>query len=139
MLSLSVFKVSFKKFLSNSDLISESDLEKIASLDIESSFDYEKDECYFCYIITNQIEIEKYKKILEKNYIGYTCKDISEYIIKNEYDIDYIGDYLDENNYYFIVREQPHFECQTFHSVYCSLFAAPSSVGASLLDSYLMV
>jgi hypothetical protein len=100
MLSLSVFKVSFKKFLSNSDLISESDLEKIASLDIESSFDYEKDECYFCYIITNQIEIEKYKKILEKNYIGYTCKDISEYIIKNEYDIDYIGDYLDENNYY---------------------------------------
>lgn len=100
MLSLSVFKVSFRKFLSNSDLISESDLEKIASLDIESSFDYEKDDCYFCYIITNQIEIEKYKKILEKNYIGYTCKDISEYIIKNEYDIDYIGDYLDENNYY---------------------------------------
>lgn len=100
MLSLSVFKVSFKKFLSSSSLISDSDLEKIASLDIESSFDYEKDDSYFCYIITNQIEIEKYKKILEKNYIGYTCKDISENIIKNEYDIYYIGDYIDENNYY---------------------------------------
>ena len=100
MLPLSVFKVSFKKFLSSSSLIPDSDLEKIASLDIESSFDYEKDDCYFCYIITNQIEIEKYKRILEKNYIGYTCKDISEDIIKNEYDIYYIDDYIDENNYY---------------------------------------
>jgi hypothetical protein len=100
MLSLSVFKVSFKKFLSNSSLIPDSDLEKIANLDIESSFDYEKDDCYFCYIITNQIEIEKYKNILENNYIGYTCKDISKDIIKNEYDIYYIGDYIDENNYY---------------------------------------
>jgi hypothetical protein len=97
---LSVFKVSFKKFLSNNNLIPDSDLEKIANLDIESSFDYEKDDSYYCYIITNQIEIEKYKNILEKNYIGYSCKDISDKLIKNEYDISYIIDYLDDNNYY---------------------------------------
>lgn len=97
---LSVFKVSFKKFLSNNNLIPDSDLEKIANLDIESSFDYEKEDSYYCYIITNQIEIEKYKNILENNYIGYSCKDISEGLIKNEYDISYIIDYLDDNNYY---------------------------------------
>jgi hypothetical protein len=97
---LSVFKISFKKFLSNNNLIHDLDLEKIANLDIESSFDYEKDDSYYCYIITNKIEIEKYKNILEKNYIGYYCKDISEELLKNEYDISYIIDYLDDNNYY---------------------------------------
>ena len=59
----SVYKISFKKILTTYSSISESDLDKIASLDIESSFDYEKDGLYFCYVVTSEIEINKYKKI----------------------------------------------------------------------------
>lgn len=98
--TLSVYKISFKKLLSTYSTISELDLEKIASLDIESSFDYEKDELYYCYVITTKLEINKYRKILEKNLIGFTCEDMSTPIIKNEYDISYIKEYLDQENYY---------------------------------------
>ena len=98
--TLSIYKIYFKKFLSNYSAISDVDLDKMANLDIESSFDYEKDEHYYCYVITSEIEIKKYKKILENNLIAFKCDDISESIIKNEYDISYIQDYLDSENYF---------------------------------------
>lgn len=96
--TLSVYKISFKKFLSTYATISELDLDKIANLDIESSFDYEKDDFYYCYVLTSEIEIKKYKKILENNFISFTCVDVSNSIIRNEYDITYIKEYLDDEN-----------------------------------------
>jgi len=97
---LSIYKISFKKILTTYSTITELDLDKIASLDIESSFDYEKDGLYYCYVITTEIEINKYKKILEKNLINFSCEDVSEIILKNDYDISYIKNYLDEDNHY---------------------------------------
>jgi hypothetical protein len=97
---LSIYKISFKKILTTYYTITEVDLDKIASLDIESSFDYEKDGLYYCYVITTEIEINKYKKILEKNLINFTCEDVSEIILKNDYDISYIKNYLDDDNHY---------------------------------------
>jgi hypothetical protein len=98
--TLSIYKISFKKILTTYSTITEVDLDKIASLDIESSFDYEKDGLYYCYVITTEIEINKYKKILEKNLINFTCEDVSDIIIKNDYDISYIKNYLDDDNHY---------------------------------------
>jgi hypothetical protein len=98
--TLSIYKISFKKILTTYYTIAEVDLDKIASLDIESSFDYEKDGLYYCYVITTEIEINKYKKILEKNLINFTCEDVSEIILKNDYDISYIKNYLDDDNHY---------------------------------------
>lgn len=96
----SVYKISFKKILTTYSNISDADLDKIGSLDIESSFDYEKDGLYFCYVISSEIEINKYIKILEKNLINFKCEDISDLLLKNEYDVSYIKNYLDETNHY---------------------------------------
>jgi len=95
-----VYKISFKKYLSSITSIAEADLDKIASLQIESSFDYEKGELYFCYVITSEKEINKYIKILENNFIEYKCKNISDEVLSNNYDISYIYNYLDTDNYY---------------------------------------
>ena len=46
------------------------------------------------------MEIEKYKKILEKNYIDFDCINISNLVLKNEYDLSYIKNYIDSENYY---------------------------------------
>jgi len=97
---LCVYKISFKKILSTYSTISELDLDKIAALDIENSFDYEIEGLYYCYVITTKVEMNKYVKILEKNLINFDCIDISESLIKNEYDISYISDHLDHENYY---------------------------------------
>ena len=98
--NLSVYKISFKKFLSTYSVISDLDLERIANLDIESSFDYEKGELYYCYVLTAEIEIKKYRKILEGNLITFDCEDISSQLIKNEYDILGIRSFLTENDYF---------------------------------------
>ncbi len=97
--TLSVYKICFLKQLSSYATISDVDLEKIASLDVDSSFDYENGQFYYCYVITSEIEVNKYKKILENNLIAFKCENISDKIIKNEYDISYIRDYIDEENY----------------------------------------
>lgn len=98
--TLSVYKICFLKQLSSYATISDNDLEKIASLDIESSFDYENGEFYHCYVITNEIELKKYKKILENNLIAFKCENLSEKILKNEYNISYIKNHIDEENYF---------------------------------------
>jgi hypothetical protein len=35
-------------------------LEKIANLDIESSFDYKEDDFFYFFVLTSKIEIKKY-------------------------------------------------------------------------------
>ena len=95
--SLCVFKISFEKIFSD---ISDKELNEIASLNVESSFDCEKDSLYYCYVISSKIEMNKYIKILERNYIEFEYLDISEKLLKNEYDISYLKDYLTDENYY---------------------------------------
>lgn len=93
--SLFVYKISFKNTY---QIISNSDLEKIANLDIESSFDYRIDDSFYFYVITSKIEIQKYLKILDRNLIDYTFQDLSELIIKNQYDFSYLTNLIDEEN-----------------------------------------
>ncbi len=93
-----IYKICFLKHLASFANVTESDFEKISSLDIESSFDFENGDFYFCYVISNEIEITKYCKILEKNLISFKCENISDAILKNEYDISYIKNHLDEDN-----------------------------------------
>ena len=73
-------------------------MEKIAELDIESSFDYRIDDFFYFFVITSKIEIQKYLKILDKNLINYTFENLSDLILKNEYDFTYVLEYLDDDN-----------------------------------------
>jgi len=93
--TLCVYKISFKNTY---QIISNSDLEKIANLDIESSFDYKEDDFFYFFVLTSKIEIKKYLKILDKNLINYEFNDITNQIIKNEYDFSYLTNYIDEEN-----------------------------------------
>jgi hypothetical protein len=93
--TLCVYKISFKNTY---QIISNSDLEKIANLDIESSFDYKEDDFFYFFVLTSKIEIKKYLKILDKNLINYEFNDITNKIIKNEYDFSYLTNYIDEKN-----------------------------------------
>ena len=92
---LYVFKISFKNTY---QIISNNDLERIANLDIESSFDYKKDDFFYFYVITSKIEIKKYLKILDKNLINYTFDDISDLVIKDQYDFSYLEEFITEEN-----------------------------------------
>jgi hypothetical protein len=80
--------------------MSHDDLEKLETLEINSSFDYELEGSYYCYIISNEKEMDKYKKILKNNLINYHCEDISDKVIRSEYDISYIKNHIDEDNYF---------------------------------------
>jgi hypothetical protein len=96
---LYVFKISFKNTY---QIISNNDLERIANLDIESSFDYKKDDFFYFYVITSKIEIKKYLKILDKNLINYTFDDISDLVIKDQYDFSYLEEFVtDENSFIY--------------------------------------
>ena len=92
---LCVYKISFQNTY---QIISNLDLEKIAELDIESSFDYRIDDFFYFFVITSKIEIQKYLKILDKNLINYTFENLSDLILKNEYDFTYVLEYLDDDN-----------------------------------------
>jgi hypothetical protein len=98
--TLSVYKISFKKTSASYAAISDLDQDRIANLYIESSFNYEKDDLFYCYVLTTEIEIRKYKKILTSNGITHTFGNVSDKIIKNEYDISFIKDYLDDENFF---------------------------------------
>lgn len=82
-----VYRIDFEKssFELNEDydLLSESEQEKISSLDTESFFDYEdsKDK-YICYLICNAIELKKYSDILNNNLIKHKIVDLSKDILK---------------------------------------------------------
>jgi len=98
--TLSVYKISFKKTSASYNSISDLDQDRIGNLDIESSFNYEKDDLFHCYVLTTEIEIKKYQKILNTNGITHTFDNVSDLIIRNEYDISFIKDYLDDENFF---------------------------------------
>jgi hypothetical protein len=86
-MNINVYRIDFSKssFELNEDyeLLSESEQEKISSLETESFFDYEDDNGnYICYLICNAIEIKKYSDVLSNNLIGHTITDLSDDIIK---------------------------------------------------------
>ena len=65
------------------DLLSETEQEKISSLETESFFDYEnKKGEYVCYLICNAIEIKKYSDILNNNLITHQISDLTEDVLK---------------------------------------------------------
>ena len=82
-----VYKLNFTK--SSYDLnddyerLSDHEKERIAELDAETYFDYDDDnECYTCFVITSQQEIERYLRILTSNLISNVCLDLSEDVLK---------------------------------------------------------
>lgn len=60
----------------------------IVNLDVATSFDYETDSKYCCYLLTNKKEIKSYKKILDDNLIPYICENISKDVIDNLINIE---------------------------------------------------
>ena len=81
-----VYKLNFKK--SSYDLnedyerLSDHEKERISELDADPYFDYDDDdECYICYVITTQQEIDRYLKILTNNLIYNVCYDLSEDVL----------------------------------------------------------
>jgi hypothetical protein len=81
-----VYKLNFKK--SSYDLnddyerLSDHEKERISELDADTYFDYDDDdECYICYVITTQQEIDRYLKILTNNLIYNVCCDLSEDVL----------------------------------------------------------
>ena len=81
-----VYNLNFKK--SSYDLnedyerLSDHEKERISELDADTYFDYDDDdECYICYVITTQQEIDRYLKILTNNLIYNVCYDLSEDVL----------------------------------------------------------
>jgi len=60
----------------------------MADLDAESFFDYEEDNKYICYVITTDIELEKYSDVLKSHQIRHMIIDISHSILSSEIDIE---------------------------------------------------
>jgi hypothetical protein len=86
-MNIKVYRIDFTKssFELNEDYdyFSESDQEKISSLDTESFFDYESDDDnYVCYLICNPIEIKKYSDILSNNFINHQVTNLTNDILK---------------------------------------------------------
>ena len=86
-MNINVYRIDFSKssFELNEDydFLSESEQEKISSLDTESFFDYEDDNGkYICYLICNAMEIKKYSDVLINNLIGHTITKLSDDILK---------------------------------------------------------
>ena len=75
------------------------DEELLMGLSAESFFDYELDNMYICYLISDSVEVSKYFSVLDKYEINYKSYDISELILKSEIDIEHIlVDYVDSDN-----------------------------------------
>ena len=75
------------------------DEELLMGLSAESFFDYELDNMYICYLISDSVEVSKYFSVLDKYEINYKSYDISELILKSEIDIEHILiDYVDSDN-----------------------------------------
>jgi hypothetical protein len=86
-MNINVYRIDFSRssFELNEDyeLLSDTEQEKISSLDTESFFDYEDDyNHYICYLICNAIEIKKYSDVLNSNYISHEITNLSDDILK---------------------------------------------------------
>ena len=92
-MNINVYKINFEKssFELNEeyDRLSESEQEKISSLDTESFFDYENDENnYICFLICNAIEVKKYSDILNNNFIIHEIFNLSNDILKSNINLE---------------------------------------------------
>lgn len=80
-----------------------SDYEKdiVSDLNTESFFDYEDElDNYICYVITTPLELDKYDKILKNNLIEHEYIDLSNPVLNNEINLDYLENKIDNNNYF---------------------------------------
>lgn len=102
-----VYKLKFIK--SPEDLnydyekFSDIDKQKLASINMKSFIDYEEDNQYAFFIITDPIEIDKYIQLLNNNLIKSEYKDISNDILKGEIDIEYELKHNGVSDYYFFI------------------------------------
>lgn len=89
---LCVYKFNFLKsaFDLNDDYerLSDIDKEKIADMEADSFFEYEEDGNYAFFIIAEPTEVKKYKNILDENLVLYNVKDISQDILKNNFNLE---------------------------------------------------
>ena len=75
------------------------DKKKLSSINISSLIDIDDENGYECYIICEEEDIEKYKKILKMNKISYICDNISKKVISGEINLEkYIKQKLDNIN-----------------------------------------
>lgn len=82
--------------------LSDNDKEKIIHIESKGTFDLEDEHLnYCCYLLIEQSEINKYKKVLDDNLIAYLCKDISQSVIKNDINLEKtLKKYLNSANRY---------------------------------------
>jgi hypothetical protein len=72
-------------------IMNETERTNLTQLQFETSFDYEdKLGFYNMIVISDSNEMDKYIKILENNMIFHHCRDISNTILKNQYDVEKI-------------------------------------------------
>ena len=87
-----IFKFKFSKssfeLSDDYDRLSDIDKERIADMDVHSYVDFEENDEYSFFIITESIEIEKYIEILYNNLISFEYKDITSDVLKSRYDIE---------------------------------------------------
>ena len=75
------------------------DKKKLSAINISSLIDIDDENGYECYIICEDKDIEKYKKILNSNKISYICNNISKKVISGEINLEkYIKQKLDSIN-----------------------------------------
>ena len=79
------FNRSLEDITYDYDRISDNDKEKMSSISIITSFDYEDEyNNYVSLLLILPNEKEKYKKILDDNIIPYICTDITQNVIRNK-------------------------------------------------------
>ena len=72
-------------------IMNETERTNLTQLHFETSFDYEDDLGFYnMIVISDSNEMVKYIKILENNMIFHHCRDISNTILKNQYDVERI-------------------------------------------------
>lgn len=94
---LCVYKFNFSKspFDLNDDYdrLSDIDKEKIAEIDAEAFIDFEENEKYAFFIITEPTEVKKYTDVLDENLVWYDVKNVSEEILNGSFKVE---DYISE-------------------------------------------
>ena len=83
-----VYKIVFNKssFELDKDYERFSEQEKLAisSMNPDSFFDFNHKENYTLYLIFSPLDIEKYSKILDNNFIEHKLEDVSEKVLENK-------------------------------------------------------
>ncbi len=89
-----LYRIKFGKLSSELneeyDRLSDYEKEKISDIDAESFFDCDDESSgsYFCYIITDPMEMKSYLSILDSNLIRVKCDNLSNDIISNRINLE---------------------------------------------------